>query len=271
MYLLSCGSGYPVLFIHGMPTSSRLWSGIIDKLSSRFTCFAVDLPGLGRTPQIPYSANQLQVLAEQIEKIRIENKIEKWHIVGHDAGSAIAVHYAYLFQEHVDHLVLLAPAMFPELKPFHLFRLIRVPVLGELLAPIVNAIFWHIAMRIALAEMDKNAASMVDDFRAPFSGPLGGWRLMSVMRFGDPAQLLASVPDMLPHLSVPTLILHGANDKAIPKGFAQRASSLIRKSQVRELDCGHFIPLSNPDAVATELHRFFTQPTPTQSQPSIAN
>ena len=32
MYLSSRGSGYPILFIHGMLTSSWLWSGIIDRL-----------------------------------------------------------------------------------------------------------------------------------------------------------------------------------------------------------------------------------------------
>ena len=32
MYLLSDGSGYPVLFIHGMPTSSSLWGGVIARL-----------------------------------------------------------------------------------------------------------------------------------------------------------------------------------------------------------------------------------------------
>jgi pimeloyl-ACP methyl ester carboxylesterase len=259
MYLLSRGSGYPVLFIHGMPTSSRLWSGIIDRLRDRFTCLAVDLPGLGRTPRMPYAANQLEVLAEQIEQIRVERKIDKWHVVGHDAGSAVAVHYAYRFQERVDHLVLLSPAMFPELKPFHLFRLLRIPVIGELLAPFVNAIFWHIAMRIALAQQAAGSASPVAEFRAPFSGLPGAWRLMSVMRFGDPAKLLAAVPDMLPQLLVPTLIFHGAHDQAVPKRFAQRASALIPRSRVVVVDSGHFIPLSNPEAVAAELLHFFAQ------------
>src|ERR1700683_3884192 len=150
MYLFSRGSGYPILFIHGMPTNSRLWSGIIDRLRDRFTCLAVDLPGLGRTPQVPYAANQLEVLAEQIEQIRVKLNIEKWHVVGHDAGSAVAVHYAYRFQDRVDRLVLLSPAMFPELKPFYLFLFIRIPIIGELLAPIVSAIFWNVAMRLAL-------------------------------------------------------------------------------------------------------------------------
>jgi pimeloyl-ACP methyl ester carboxylesterase len=257
MHLSSRGSGYPVLFVHGMPTSGRLWSGIIDRLSDRFTCLAVDLPGLGKTPQIPYAPNQLEILAEQIEQIRVEQNIEKWHVVGHDAGTAIAVHYAHRFQEHVDHLVLLTPAIFPELKPFHLFRLMRIPVLGELLAPIVNVIFWRIAMRMAVAGTGSEHDGAVEEFRAPFCGIRGSWRLMSVMRFGDPSQLMAAIPEILPQLLVPTLIFHGNRDRAVPKLFAQRASALIPQSEFLPVDAGHFIPLSNPGLVAAELRRFF--------------
>jgi len=261
MYLRSRGSGFPVLFIHGIPTSSQLWSGIIDKLLGRFTCMAVDLPGLGRTPKGRYedgcSLNQLEVVADHIEKIRVEHGIAKWHVVGHDAGSAVAVHYAHRFQEHVDHLALLSPAVFPELKPFHLFRLIRRPVIGELLAPMVNAIFWKIAMRYATEPQREEFNDVVEDFHAPFSGPLGAWRLMSVLRFGDPAEVLATIPEMLPQLLMPTLIFQGSHDKAIPEMFARRASALIPQSKVVMVDSGHFIPLNNPEVVATELLRFF--------------
>jgi pimeloyl-ACP methyl ester carboxylesterase len=257
MYLLTSGTGYPVLFIHGMPTSSRLWSGIIDRLRDRFTCLAVDLPGLGRTPQIPYGPKQLEMLARQIEQIRLEHNIDKWHVVGHDAGSAVAVHYAFLFQEHVDRLVLLSPAMFPELKPFPLFRLIRIPVIGEIFAPVVNAIFWNVAMRYALEKDKSTLRNVVRDFRAPFSGFLGAWRLMSVLRFGDPEEVLAAVPAILPKLLVPTLIFHGSRDKAVPQKFALQASALIPQSKVVMVDSGHFIPLSNPEAISKELRLFF--------------
>jgi len=47
MYLLSRGSGFPVLFIHGIPTSNHLWNAVVDKLLGRFSCLAIDLPGLG--------------------------------------------------------------------------------------------------------------------------------------------------------------------------------------------------------------------------------
>ena len=257
MYLISRGSGYPVLFIHGIPTSSQLWSGIIDKLFEQYTCLAVDLPGLGRSPKASEGLNQLESLADKIEQIRIENKIEKWHVVGHDAGSAVAVHYAYRFQERVDRLALLSPAVFPELKPFHLFRILRKPLIGELLAPVVNSIFWNVAMRQVVESQHKKLTDTVADFQAPFSGPLGAWRLMSLLRWGNPKDVLAEVPAMLPQLLIPTLIFQGSHDSAVPELFAQRASALIPRSKVVVVDSGHFIPLSNPDAVASELLSFF--------------
>jgi len=61
-----------VLFIHGIPTSGQLWTGVIDKLLGRFTCLAVDLPGLGKTPKVGYGLEQLEAIAEGIEHIRIE-------------------------------------------------------------------------------------------------------------------------------------------------------------------------------------------------------
>jgi pimeloyl-ACP methyl ester carboxylesterase len=261
MYLVSRGSGYPVLFIHGIPTSCQLWSGVIDKLLGRFTCMAVDLPGLGKTPRARReegcSISQLEEIAGQIEKIRVEHGIDKWHVVGHDAGSAVAVHYAYRFQDRVDRLALLSPAVFPELKPFHLFRIIRRPVIGELLAPAVSAIFWNIAMRYATEKHRAGLDDVVEDFHAPFAGPLGAWRLMSVLRFGDPAEILASIPSMLPQLLIPTLIFQGSRDAAIPEMFARRASALIPRSKVIMVDSGHFIPLNNPEVVAAELLNFF--------------
>ncbi len=179
MHLLSRGSGYPVLFIHGIPTSGQLWTGVIDRLLGGFTCLAVDLPGLGKTPMTGCGLEHLEALAERIEQVRVEQKIEKWHVVGHDAGSAIAVHYAYRFQHRVDRLALLSPAVFPELKPFHLFRILRRPVIGELTAPVINAIFWNIAMRQAVEPQGDELNDAVKDFHAPFSGPAGAWRLMS--------------------------------------------------------------------------------------------
>ena len=112
-------------------------------------------------------------------------------------------------------------------------------------------------MRYATEPQRAELNDVVEDFHAPFSGPLGAWRLMSVLRFGDPAEVLAAIPEMLPQLLMPTLIFQGSHDNAIPEIFARRASALIPQSKVVMVDSGHFIPLNNPEVVAAELLGFF--------------
>jgi pimeloyl-ACP methyl ester carboxylesterase len=240
-----------------MPTSNQLWSGIIERLCGKFTCFAIDLPGLGKTPREPYGPNYLATLAKRIDALRIANGVDKWHVVGHDAGSAVAVQYAHGFQPHVERLALLSPALFPELKPYFLLELLRKPVLGELLAPVVSPLFWKVAMRRAGCNEEGANNPVRSNFQTPFHGFEGSWQFMRTMRWGNPAAVLADVPGFLPQLVSPTLILHGSRDPAIPEIFARRASSLIPQSELVEVDSGHFIPLNRPQFVASRLEQFF--------------
>ena len=81
------------------------------QIGRRFTCIAVDLPGLGRTPRLPGGFRELDALAVSIEALRIERCIEKGHMVGHDAGCAIAVEYAHRYSHRVGRLALLTPSI----------------------------------------------------------------------------------------------------------------------------------------------------------------
>lgn len=240
-----------------MPTNNELWSGIIERMRGRFTCLAVDLPGLGNEPREAYSSNFLRKIAQGIEALRVTNKIDKWHIVGHDAGSAVAVHYTHAFQHHVGRLALLSPALFPDLRPYFLLEILRKPILGELLAPAVSSIFWNVAMRRAARNEEGEDDPDASGFRRRFHGLDGSWEFMRVLRWGKPAEVLADIPACLPHLLIPTLIFQGSRDPAIPQSFARRASTLIPNCELVEVDSGHFIPLDRPAFVATRLAQFF--------------
>jgi pimeloyl-ACP methyl ester carboxylesterase len=250
------GKGDAILFIHGMPTSCMLWQAIIKQLAAHHRCFAVDLPGMGKTPFLPYCSDYLDRMADEIEILRIQYGVKKWHVVGHDAGAAIAAHYAGRFPTHVGCLALLSPAIFPELKPFFLLNHLRKPVIGEVLAPLLHLAFWKVAMRRAL-----EGPSTRDHLRAfyqPFSGPTGAWQLMRLVRWGKPEEMLRNIPAELAELLMPTLLLHGSRD-VLPAAFAERAASLIRHSRLVTLNSGHFLPLDQPKDVARLLRSFFAE------------
>ena len=260
MHHVCRGSGDAVLFIHGIPTNSQLWGGVIDRMCGRHTCFAVDLPGLGNTPQEPYRPGFLHHLAQRIELLRIQNNIQKWHVVGHDGGSAVAVHYVHAFPQHVSRLALLSPAIFPNLKPYYLLECLRKPVIGEVLAPVIAPIFWNVAMRRASVNQE-GTLNPLSGVCHTFSGVQGSWRFMRVLRWGKPSEVLAQVPGILPGIEVPTIIFRGLRDSAIPLSFALRAQSLIPGSELVDVDCGHFIPLNRPGFTAERLCEFFQQHT----------
>ena len=254
MYCTSRGKGEAVLFIHGMPTNRMLWNGIIQQLSRSYRCFAIDLPGMGESAPVRYSPNYLNELAEQIETLRMQYGVTRWHVVGHDAGAAVAVNYAGHFSQYVSSLALLSPAIFPELEPFYLLNALRKPVLGEVLAPLVHLLFWHVAMRRAVADDAKH--SLLRAFRKPFTGRAGAWQLMRLVRWGKPEELLGAIPDMLPGLPMPVLVFHGSRD-VLPPTFAERAVSLIPRCSLVTVESGHFIPLERSDEVASRLRGFF--------------
>jgi hypothetical protein len=67
---------------------------------------------------------------------------------------------------------------------------LRKRILGEMLAPFIRSAFWQIAMHRAL-ETGGNDREIFDDFYEPFSGIIGPWKFMQVLRWGKPAEMLA--------------------------------------------------------------------------------
>jgi len=262
------GKGDAVLLIHGMPTNGRLWDGLVRQLAPHFRCFVIDLPGMGGTPFLPYSSSYFAQVAEQIEEVRLRNHVQRWHVVGHDGGCAVAVQYAHLFPKRVGCMALLSPAIFPDLQPFFLLDIMRKPVIGEITAPLVHAAFWNIAMRRAIP--DVRNASQRSSFQKMFSGASGPWKLMRLVRWGRPREVFKNFPSILKVLDRPTLLIHGTRD-ILPESFAVRAAELIANAQLLKVNSGHFIPIDCVGEVSRNLLAYFRSQgaeTASASEPS---
>jgi pimeloyl-ACP methyl ester carboxylesterase len=56
-----CGTGFPVVFIHGLTFNRSTWRPILDRLAGRFRCVAVDLPGHGGSARLLIAWMRLDV------------------------------------------------------------------------------------------------------------------------------------------------------------------------------------------------------------------
>jgi pimeloyl-ACP methyl ester carboxylesterase len=105
------GRGASVVMVHGITGNQAIWHlEIIPALMQEYRFTTYDLRGHGYSDMPPTGyttadhATDLNDLLDHLE-------IERTDLVGHSFGAEIALHYAILFPERVDRLVLIEPAI----------------------------------------------------------------------------------------------------------------------------------------------------------------
>ncbi len=197
------GQGPAIVFLHGIPTCGRLWDFVVEHLQLHFTCIVVDLPGFGQSPPTAQGVLDMQHYAQEVERLRQQLGLTSWHLVGHDAGAAIAVHYAATFPKSVERLALLSPPVFPEFRPPLVCRLLRSRFVGDWLAPLIAYWIWNGGIQSMLEHTDPRLAEIVDAFHQPFRGFRGPRLLAQLVRWGDPTVVLARTAALLAHIAAP--------------------------------------------------------------------
>lgn len=98
MAYVEAGSGDPIVFLHGNPTSSFLWRDIIPHLEPHGRCVAPDLIGMGDSDKLSDSgpgryrfAEHRRYLDDLLERLDVRERVT---LVVHDWGSALGFDWA---------------------------------------------------------------------------------------------------------------------------------------------------------------------------------
>lgn len=106
MAYVDVGSGDPIVFLHGSPTSSYLWRNVIPHVEGRGRCLAPDLIGMGDSGKNPSGSYRLvdhaRYLDAWFEALGLSKNVT---LVVHDWGSALGFYWAQRHPEHVKALV----------------------------------------------------------------------------------------------------------------------------------------------------------------------
>lgn len=98
------GEGDPILFLHGIPTSSYVWRNVIPHLSSLGRCIAPDLIGFGQSdkPNIEFSVfDHIEYIRGFIEVLGLK----RLTLVMHGWGSVLGFNYAMSHENNCKGLV----------------------------------------------------------------------------------------------------------------------------------------------------------------------
>ncbi|KTD46231.1 haloalkane dehalogenase [Legionella quateirensis] len=110
LHYIEEGEGKPILFLHGMPSSSYMWRNIIPHLKAYGRCIALDLIGHGNSdsPDIEFRVeDHLAYLTEFIEQLDLKDIL----IVGHSWGASLGIAYAKTHEHNIRGLSYLEPML----------------------------------------------------------------------------------------------------------------------------------------------------------------
>lgn len=106
MAYVDAGTGDPVVFLHGNPTSSYLWRNVIPHVEGAGRCLAPDLVGMGDSGRAPAGSyrfvDHARYLDAWFEAVVPARRVT---LVVHDWGSALGFHWAQRHPERVRGLV----------------------------------------------------------------------------------------------------------------------------------------------------------------------
>jgi haloalkane dehalogenase len=105
MSYVDTGTGKPVVFLHGNPTSSYLWRNIIPFVSGAARCLAPDLIGMGRSGKPAGNSYRFTDHARYLDAWFDALDLRDVVLVLHDWGSAVGFHWA---RRHADRVAAIA-------------------------------------------------------------------------------------------------------------------------------------------------------------------
>ena len=143
MAFASAGSGDPIVFLHGNPTSSYLWRHVIPQIVQLGRCLAPDLIGMGDSDKLPNSGptsyrfvEHRHYLDRWFEAVGVTRNVT---LVVHDWGSALGFDWAYRHAEAVRGIAymeaIVGPTTWDDMPEpaVDLFRALRSPAGEEMI------------------------------------------------------------------------------------------------------------------------------------------
>ena len=229
-------AGTPLLLIHGVGGAYLHWPPHLRRLTGR-PVYAIDLPGHGRSrgPGLATLADFTRLIDGWADSLGFETCV----LAGHSLGSALALSWALEQPARVAALVLVGAG--PRLR------------VNTALLDLLQSDFAAATARIAHLSYGPTVSA---DQREVY---------LRHLRTVDPTVLYNAfaacnefdATARLAEVTMPTLILAGANDRMTPPALASELQAGIPSAMLQILpNTGHMIPIEQPQATRDAIAAF---------------
>jgi haloacetate dehalogenase len=111
IFVRYCGSGPPVLLLHGFPQTHLMWRSVAPLLARDFAVVCADLRGYGRSGCPPSAHNHApyakRSMAQDMVRVMERLGFARFSVAGHDRGGRVAYRMALDHPDRVERLAVL--------------------------------------------------------------------------------------------------------------------------------------------------------------------
>lgn len=263
------GSGDPIVFQHGNPTSSYVWRNVMPHCRGLGRLIACDLIGMGDSAKLEPSGPERYTYSEQREFLHaLWEELDLGSnvvLVLHDWGSALGFDWANTHRQRVQGIAYMEAVVmpidwpdFPE-QARDVFRAFRSPAGEQMVLEnnvfIENVLPGSILRALSVEEMNH--------YRAPFATPGEDRRPTltwprQIPLEGEPADVVATVADYARWLAqspVPKLFVN-AEPGALLTGRARDFCRTWPNQSEVTVAGSHFIQEDSPDEIGGAVANF---------------
>lgn len=260
-FIREAGSGPGVVCVHANASSSSQWRALMELLAPRYHLLAPDTYGAGKSPAWP--TDRPVFLRDEVALLEpvFARAGERFSIVAHSYGAAVALVAALGRPEKIRALALYEPVLFAVLDA-------ESPAPND-----ADGIRAAIAGSVAALQAG-DAAGAARYFIDYWMGP-GAWDRTPESRQGP---ILASIPNVagwgaallaeptpleaFSRLDVPVLYMIGKRSPASSLGVARLLTRTLPRLEVVEFErLGHMGPVTHPEVVNEVVSGFLDRTT----------
>ena len=234
------GGGLPVVLVHSLAGNSSHWSRQLQYLRQMRRAVAIELRGHGRSDQPENGDYSIAAIAGDVSAVADALKLERFVLVGHSMGGAVALSYAGQLPERVAGLVLVDPIGD-----------------GKQIPPAEAGTF--------LAGFESDYRTNSEAYWRSIAGPDGSVqeRLLSDLR-NTPQQTVTSIlREVMTFDPDPALSRYSGPKLSIVTPFNDMPSSLHRLGtgfpHVMVEGTGHWIQIDKPEVVNRRIDEFLSE------------
>ncbi len=267
MHYVEEGSGDPILFLHGNPTSSYLWRNIIPYAAEVGRAIAPDLIGMGKSdkPDIEYRFfDHVRYIEGFIQALGLQNIT----LVIHDWGSGVGFHYASRHEDNTKGVAFMEAILpipswdaFPEAGR-DLFKSFRTKDVGEDLLINKNMFVENVLPNFVVRSLTDEE---MDHYREPYKEeasrkPL--WRWPNELPIeGEPPDVWEAAEayhEWLQRTELPKILFHATPGALMSATLVESLTSTLKNLKTVDIGPGlHFVQEDNPHEIGRELAKWY--------------